>query len=169
MKYTIKKKKQKKGFTLVELLAVIIILAIVVGIAIPSVNAVINKSKLNSLGVTVENAANYLAEQYNLYNVDQASVTISDDLMSSILSAYAIRDRGEGINIAYAAKELGFKEKINNLRLDFTVDGYICIDILQIPLDSEYYTPKYWMSYTLDGVEGYAPNRATNDKAYYCK
>ena len=41
--------KNKKGFTLVELLAVIVILAIILVIAIPQIAKVIDDGKINSL------------------------------------------------------------------------------------------------------------------------
>ena len=60
------KKLNNKGFTLVELLAVIIILAIVVGITIPSITSVINNSKNSSLGIATESAYDYLKDQYDI-------------------------------------------------------------------------------------------------------
>jgi type IV pilus assembly protein PilA len=45
MKSFMTKWKQQKGLTLVELLAVIVILGIIAGIAVPSVNGIINNSK----------------------------------------------------------------------------------------------------------------------------
>ena len=44
----------KKGFTLVELLAVIVILAIILVIAVPQINNVIKQTKMNSLGSTAK-------------------------------------------------------------------------------------------------------------------
>jgi len=49
--------KNKNGFTLVELLAVIVILAIILVIAIPKIGAVVNNSKKNSF----ESSAKILA------------------------------------------------------------------------------------------------------------
>ena len=44
----------KKGFTLVELLAVIVILAVILVIAVPQINNVIKQTKKNSLGSTAK-------------------------------------------------------------------------------------------------------------------
>ena len=44
----------KKGFTLVELLAVIVILAVILVIAVPQINNVIKQTKINSLGGTAK-------------------------------------------------------------------------------------------------------------------
>ncbi|MDD2469441.1 MAG: prepilin-type N-terminal cleavage/methylation domain-containing protein [Bacilli bacterium] len=41
--------KNKKGFTLVELLAVIVILAIILAIAIPGITGMVDKAKLSAL------------------------------------------------------------------------------------------------------------------------
>ena len=48
------KKRKKKGFTLVELLAVIVILAIISLIAVPIVLDIINNSKENSKKESIE-------------------------------------------------------------------------------------------------------------------
>ncbi|MEK4442651.1 prepilin-type N-terminal cleavage/methylation domain-containing protein [Niallia sp. FSL K6-0077] len=57
--------KNEKGLTLIELLAVIVILGIIAAIAIPSIGAIIQKSKedaVKSDAITVLNAAkNYVA------------------------------------------------------------------------------------------------------------
>lgn len=50
----IKKSKNKKGFTLVELLTVIVILAIILVIAVPRIQNVVEKAKKESLKITGE-------------------------------------------------------------------------------------------------------------------
>ena len=58
--------KNKKGFTLVELLAVIIILAVVVGITIPAVLTTTNKAKLSQFQSSTDIVADFLEDQYNI-------------------------------------------------------------------------------------------------------
>ena len=65
-----KRNKKKKGFTLVELLAVIIILAIVVGITIPAVLKTINNSRRSGGQDAAEIVANWIDDQYVLSTVD---------------------------------------------------------------------------------------------------
>ena len=68
------KKLNRKGFTLVELLAVIIILAIVVGVTIPAVLSTITSSRKKSGENAAQIAANWIDEQYVLAGVDASGV-----------------------------------------------------------------------------------------------
>ncbi len=54
------KKMNKKGFTLVELLAVIVVLAIILVIAVPRILDVIESARKESLGRSAQMVANYL-------------------------------------------------------------------------------------------------------------
>ena len=60
------KKLNRKGFTLVELLAVIIILAIVVGISIPAIMTTTKSAKAKAMDTAVEAIQTYMQEQYEL-------------------------------------------------------------------------------------------------------
>ena len=68
-KFLQKRLKNEKGLTLVELLAVIVILGIISAIAVPSIGGIITTSKVNALkadGQMVLNAANlYFVGQTN--------------------------------------------------------------------------------------------------------
>ena len=56
--------KKKKGFTLVELLAVIVILAIILIIAMPKISEVIKKTRLSSLEATAKMIINSAEKKY---------------------------------------------------------------------------------------------------------
>lgn len=54
IKNFMKKMKEQKGLTLVELLAVIVILGIIAGIAVPSISGIIEKSKTDAHNANIE-------------------------------------------------------------------------------------------------------------------
>jgi len=79
--------KNKKGLTLVELLAVIVILGIVAAIAIPSIGKVIENSKKNadraSYDMIVDAATRYSMEQ--MANGQTGAVTRADNNIKTVL------------------------------------------------------------------------------------
>ena len=77
------KKLNRKGFTLVELLAVIIILAIVVGITIPAVLTTVDKARKEAFQTAADTAADWLDRQYQSY-------LIGDETLSAVDAAYKL-------------------------------------------------------------------------------
>lgn len=69
------KRLNKKGFTLVELLAVIIILAIVVGLTIPAVLTVTTNTKKKAFDTAAQEMANWFDRQYQ---VAISGITVGD-------------------------------------------------------------------------------------------
>ena len=65
----------KKGFTLVELLAVIVILAIILAIAVPTISSMIDNSRFNTYknqqALMKKSAMIYLSSNTNLYPTDE--------------------------------------------------------------------------------------------------
>ena len=76
------KKLNRKGFTLVELLAVIVILAIVVGITLVTVLPTLKKSRQDAFEITAQTAADYLWKQYELYSIGEID-TINANIKNS--------------------------------------------------------------------------------------
>ena len=76
------KRLNRKGFTLVELLAVIVILAIVVGITLVTVLPTLKKSRQEAFNLTAQTAADYVETQYQLSlvgsNISGDTLEISD-------------------------------------------------------------------------------------------
>ncbi|MEI2366925.1 prepilin-type N-terminal cleavage/methylation domain-containing protein [Niallia circulans] len=86
--------KNEKGLTLIELLAVIVILGIIAAIAIPSISGIIQKSKEDAVkadAITILNAAkNYVAG-----NDMAKGGTITDEELSSYVSGVNLKEFGK--------------------------------------------------------------------------
>ena len=131
------KKLNRKGFTLVELLAVIIILAIVVGISIPAITNIINDSKNNALGTAVNAAEKFISDQYAFMQVDNTNVN------SAFSNAYSAGTITVDENLI---KAMGLQTK-DVTTVTVTLDtntGKACVTVSSIPTSSQYFTTKYW-------------------------
>lgn len=69
----------KKGFTLIELLAVILILGIIALIAIPTVNNIINESKVGAWKSTANNVISSYERYYQLCQMKGTSCVTNFD------------------------------------------------------------------------------------------
>ena len=86
----------EKGFTLVELLAVIVILGIIVAIAIPAIGSVIERA-----GDNAENAEETLVlDAARLYEVEHGKIDTEDGITVEDLieGDYLDRRQGEGLS-----------------------------------------------------------------------
>ncbi|NYF25019.1 prepilin-type N-terminal cleavage/methylation domain-containing protein [Sporosarcina sp. JAI121] len=86
-KFLQKRLGNEKGLTLVELLAVIVILGIIAAIAIPSIGNVVQSSREKAVIVDAQNvlAAGNL---YFLENTDKTSATLSSGAGDSLIPVY---------------------------------------------------------------------------------
>ena len=83
MKKICRKRLNNKGFTLVELLAVVIILAVVMGIAMNSVLSSMNKARGGSLADTAMVIANSFNQKYTESLVDGVPSNVYGDVLNA--------------------------------------------------------------------------------------
>lgn len=136
------KKLNRKGFTLVELLAVIIILAIVVGITIPAVLTTTTNARKKAFKTAADSAADWFDRQYAMYAIGDATtyptdanfntvcVTSScisaDGKTASVLTKEAIIAAGlKSTNIVVGNAK---SEAITNTKASNTTTSYVMIN-----------------------------------------
>lgn len=121
------KKINKKGFTLVELLAVIVILGILLLIAVPSVNNIIKNSRkkafLSQVKLAVENVE-------TTASVEKDSITSACNIEITTIEL----ERGSwdgitgGIQVKMSGNKVEVKPYISDTKNSFSVTGVTSID-----------------------------------------
>ena len=91
------KKLNRKGFTLVELLAVIIILAIVVGITIPAVLTMVDNAKRKAGTDAADIVADWVDKQYGLISMGFGTDTVSSEFSSVCTSSNGYCTTADGV------------------------------------------------------------------------
>lgn len=128
------KKLNRKGFTLVELLAVIVILAIVVGITLVTVLPTLKKSRQEAFELTAQTAADFVEKQYQLSllgtGVSGATLVITD--FGTSTSKHTIGDA------EYAAAGLKKENYTSGTWYIDTATGRACVE-LNASTSGEYY------------------------------
>ncbi|SKA90829.1 MULTISPECIES: type II secretion system protein [Sporosarcina] len=81
-KFLQKKLKNEKGLTLVELLAVIVILGIIAAIAVPAIGNIITNSKVNALKADGQNVL-AAAQMYFTENGSKDGTTVTQEVLNT--------------------------------------------------------------------------------------
>lgn len=147
-------KLNNKGFTLVEVLAVVVILSVLVAIMVPSVNQLINKNKENNYeqleNSIIQSAKIYLSDnRYNI-NIERICTSSTEEINVSSINGVEINNKlpikllVEGNDLSTTTDDAGNKiiinPKDNNQILDLT-NSYVLI---------KYQCSKKDYSYTLE-------------------
>lgn len=108
------KKLNRKGFTLVELLAVIVILAIVVGITMVTILPTLENSRKKAFDTAVETISNYIQDQHDmsLLSEDLRGSTYNETLGKATLNNPATGDGTTGNLLEIT----GYKKNISSIK-----------------------------------------------------
>ena len=130
------KKLNRKGFTLVELLAVIVILAIVVGITLVTVLPTLKDSRKEAFELTAQTAADFLEKEYQLYVVGQTVKipNLESGAATTEMDLFTAANIGTQTTFTKSVIEAaGLKEENYNLagstwKID-TLTGRVCVKL----------------------------------------
>ncbi len=150
---------EKKGFTLVELLAVIVILAVILVIAVPQINSVITQTKKNSLGST----AKLIAAKAEEKEVENEALEITETMTCSDLVKLDDNYNASGCTITKNAQDKwevsisgASGKKFEGITCTGTKDNVVCNDgneiSLTVELNGGETTQKFESSY-VDGAK----------------
>lgn len=152
-----KRNINKKGFTLVELLAVIVILAVLALVAMPNVTRLMNDSRKNAFITEVENFVTYAQTSYTN---SQISGTVPKGTDESLITGQMFNDVSYDYYCVSYAKLVsgGFIQKSNG-------DNYKGIFEIYMPTDGTSTKTIIYMSNGNYQINGLSINKLAN-KSY---
>ncbi len=167
-----KNKKRSGGFSLIEILAIIIVLILIFIMVVPKVMNTVYEAKNNSMKSVLEITEDWFKKQdltsnsgIFLSNLDILQEMIDKQDVAGV-TIYDYQDTDEELKAKYQRRlqELDLKEvNVSQVYAYLFSNGKVCIVIPKIPETSTFYNVKYWI---LDG-EGHAvPNKDTDVKYY---
>ncbi|WP_113074834.1 type II secretion system protein [Petrotoga sp. 9PW.55.5.1] len=120
-----KKKKLKEGFTLVEVLIVLGIIAVLTSIAVPSVKGIINQANATKIVTDMQNVQ-VAVLNYSLYNNNLSGLTIETLISDGYLSSSFNYKENENEIISLA------DGGINQIKILYTGDSPSALELKKI-------------------------------------
>jgi type IV pilus assembly protein PilA len=139
-------KRKVKGFTLIELIVVMGILAVLAGVLVPNMINSIRKAKVNTANANAKaifNASQTIAQNYEFKRETGINGTICSDLSGSV---------DDTLESEFTTKLKKYFDEADRVAWKIYIDNYIVKTVVSAERPSDIYVGKYPKPYNLDDI-----------------